>query len=416
MVNMPQLATGRVALPTFWGGGFDSPSPLARLSGRAARIDLVAATAHDQHAADDYALLAQLGIGWSREDVRWHCCEPRPGRYDFSHLEPIVDAACTRHITIIWSWMHYGCPAFVDPRDGSFPDRLAALGERHLDWLRHRGVADPIVCPINEISYYCWHVETLGNWHPFAGGTGRSLKASLIAAHQRCFELARAITPNVRILMIDPFYTAVGNVDDPDSLADAAFWRGAAWEAMDHLAAWSDLLGINFYPESQVECYRIPGASRFGRRLLPLHDPRCLSLRQALTLVHARYGPKPLVVAETSVRGQRRLPWLTDVTDAAITALATDVPLRGVCWYPILDVWDWRYLRQGRAPTQPRLSRSGLIRLDRTATDLRRRVSPTLMRAFRAQAARIDRREPSAALGAAEWAHSQPSAEGHGDR
>src|SRR5690242_4531306 len=75
MVNMPQLATGRVALPTFWGGGFDSPSPLARLSGRAARIDLVAATAHDQHAADDYALLAQLGIGWSREDVRWHCCE-----------------------------------------------------------------------------------------------------------------------------------------------------------------------------------------------------------------------------------------------------------------------------------------------------------------------------------------------------
>jgi hypothetical protein len=113
-------------------------------------------------------------------------------------------------------------------------------------------------------------------------------------------------------------------------------------------------------------------------------------MSQALALVQARYGSKPLLVAETSVPGKRRLPWLKDVTDEAINAMANDVPLLGVCWYPILDVWDWRYLRQGRAPTQPRLARSGLFRLDPMATDLRRSVSPTLRRAFRAQAARIE--------------------------
>jgi hypothetical protein len=68
--KLRQQLSGHRFMPTFWGGGFDSPSPLARLDGRLIRLDLIAATEHDRHAAEDYALLARLGLGWSREDVR----------------------------------------------------------------------------------------------------------------------------------------------------------------------------------------------------------------------------------------------------------------------------------------------------------------------------------------------------------
>ena len=65
--------------------------------------------------------------------------------------------------------------------------------------------------------------------------------------------------------MIDPFYYAVGDAQDPATLESAAFWRKASWEAMDQLAAYSDILGMNFYLESQVECYRMAGTN--GRQV-----------------------------------------------------------------------------------------------------------------------------------------------------
>jgi hypothetical protein len=393
--KMRQQLNRHPFMPTFWGGGFDSPSPMARLNGRLIRLDLIAATGHDRQAAEDYALLARLGLGWSREDVRWHLCEPQPGRYEFSHLEPAVDAAKKHNIQIVWSWMHYGCPEFSNPLDASFPDQLAALGVQHLRWLRQHGITDPIVCPINEISYYTWHVETLGNWYPFALGQGARLKANLIAGHRRCYEQSKEIVPETRILMIDPFYYAVGNARDPATEESAAFWREASWEAMDQLAAYSDILGMNFYPDSQVECYRSLGTKHDARRMLPLDDPRRVSLMQALQFYHSRYGSMPVLVAETSVRGMRRAPWITRLTDEAIEAIRRDLPLVGICWYPVLDVWDWGYLRHGRVPNRPRFSRSGLIRIDHTGNGLRRRVSATLLQVLHTQEARVHSIQPS---------------------
>ncbi|MBI3974450.1 MAG: beta-galactosidase [Chloroflexi bacterium] len=191
---MAQRTGGCPPLDSFWGGGFDSISPLARISpGRdqppqTRRADLVAATEHDRRAEHDYALLARMGIRWSREDVRWYLCEPEPGRYDFGHLEPLIAAAHGYGIRILWSWMHYGCPTFVNPLDERFPDQLAELGAHHLAWLRRHGVDDLLIAPINEISYFTWVVETLGNWYPFATGECRRLKANLAAAHRRCYD------------------------------------------------------------------------------------------------------------------------------------------------------------------------------------------------------------------------------------
>ncbi|MGH2355424.1 MAG: hypothetical protein ACRDI2_00435 [Chloroflexota bacterium] len=381
-------------LGTMWGGGFDSITPLTRLGGREQRLDLVAATEHDRRAAEDYRLLARLGLGWTREDVRWHLCEPEPGRYTFAHLEPFVRAAQAHHIRIVWSWMHYGCPGFVNPLDDRFPDQLAALGMRHLIWLREQGLAAEIVAPINELSYYTWYAASLGTWYPYAKGQDRRLKDQLIAAHRRCYERAKEVDAGTRVLLIDPFYYAIGNEADPGSLAEAAFWREAALEATDRLADRTDLVGMNFYPEGQVECFRDGRSRRYQRRALLLSDPRRLPLDGALRLYHQRLGDKPIIVTETSVRGERRGPWLRRLTDEAVWAIAAGLPLEGLCWYPVLDVPDWGYLAQpppvpDRTLREARLAHSGLIGVERTPHGLRRTFSPTMAGVVRLQEARL---------------------------
>ncbi|HZO90022.1 MAG TPA: beta-galactosidase [Chthonomonadaceae bacterium] len=377
-------------LGSFWGGGFDSISPLVHSGDQTQRIDLVVATQHDSHADLDYRLLARLGMRWTREDARWHLCEPEPGRYDFAPLEPMIEAARDQNVQIVWSWMHYGCPTFVNPLNENFPERLADFGARHLEWLQAHGIADVLVCPINEISYYTWHVSTLGSWYPFVRDEGHPLKERLMAAHRRCYERAKQILPGIQILMIDPFYYAVGSEDDPDSLEEAAFWRNAALEAADRLCDWTDILGMNFYADGQVECYWEPHTHHYDRRMLPMDDPRRISLTEALRLFRERYGQKPVLVTETSVRGDERGPWITQMTDWAVAALQEGLPLRGLCWYPVLDVPDWGTLKPGKTLEDLHISHSGLIHARRGPQGLERILETDIADILCAQEARLE--------------------------
>src|SRR5438045_249068 len=78
---------------SFWIGGFECSThrlPRRKTLGRFAgcRLDLIAATGHDQFALQDYARLQEVGIRTARDGVRWHLIEKSPFRYDFSSLVP----------------------------------------------------------------------------------------------------------------------------------------------------------------------------------------------------------------------------------------------------------------------------------------------------------------------------------------
>src|SRR5258708_5486472 len=83
---------------SFWIGGFECSThrlPRRKALGRFAgvRLDLLAATRHDQFALQDYARLQEFGIRTARDGVRWHLIEKAPYRYDFSSLVPMLRAA-----------------------------------------------------------------------------------------------------------------------------------------------------------------------------------------------------------------------------------------------------------------------------------------------------------------------------------
>src|SRR5215210_6577847 len=86
---------------SFFLGGFEcSTHRLA--SGR--RLDMIAATGHDRHAAADYARLREHGIRTARDGVRWHLVESTPGRFDFSSVLPTLRAAREAGVQVLWDF------------------------------------------------------------------------------------------------------------------------------------------------------------------------------------------------------------------------------------------------------------------------------------------------------------------------
>src|SRR3954469_11673652 len=96
---------------SFFLGGFECSSH-KRSDGR--RLDLLRTTHHDALAAQDYQQLRSCGISAVRDGLRWHLIEPAPGQYDWSSVEPMIDAARTSGMRVIWDLCHYGWPDHID--------------------------------------------------------------------------------------------------------------------------------------------------------------------------------------------------------------------------------------------------------------------------------------------------------------
>src|SRR5215472_19341085 len=102
-----EVLTRTPILKSFFGGGFEC-STHKRRSG--VRLDMIAATRHDELANFDYRRLQRQGLRVVREGVRWHLVETTPGSYDFSSVLPIVRAAQATSAQVIWDLCHFGWP------------------------------------------------------------------------------------------------------------------------------------------------------------------------------------------------------------------------------------------------------------------------------------------------------------------
>ena len=63
-------------------------------------------------------------------------------------------------------------------------------------------------------------------------------------------------------------------------------------------------------------------------------------MRDLLTEAQARYG-RPVIIAETGAEGSARASWLHYVCAEVRAARRSDVPVEGICLYPILDYPGW---------------------------------------------------------------------------
>ena len=333
--------------PTFFLSGFECSTFDWKDVGRR---DLVAETRHREHVREDYALLADLGIAVAREGVPWPLVE-RAGTYDFSSLDPMLEAMNAARVVPIWDLCHYGYPDDADPFDAGFADRFARYCRAAAEYVIPRldAPTTPFFTPVNEITFFS---QAGGQWGWIAprrtGAEGRdALRLALCRAAIAGARAVRDVRSDARLVTMDPLVNVVAPHDRPDLAAAAEHETYddtfVAWDVLGGLRhpelggslELLDIVGTNCYSFGQME-YREGGP----HAAIPPGDDRIKPLVDLLTVAWERYG-QPMIISETSGLRDGRAGWLDDVMQESLAAVHQGIDLHGVCLFPAVDMPDW---------------------------------------------------------------------------
>lgn len=330
-------------LQSFFLGGFECS---AHRRADHKRLDLLDSTGHAQWVASDYAQLRSHGIRTMRDGIRWHLIEQPGGTYDWSSFLPMLHAASDAGVQVIWDLCHYGYPDHIDIWRPEFVDRFARYAVEVTRLIRDETGQVPIFCPINEVSYWSWAGGDKAQIYPLSGHRGWELKHQLIRATIHAIELVRNIEPRTRFITAEPLINVVAHPDRPQDKDEAEAYRRAQFQTCDMLIGelwpglggrpeYLDIVGLNYYERNQwfLGDAHQPEVIHPGS---PFHRP----LRDLLAEVYLRYG-RPMLISETGAEGDSRGPWLESVCSEVSEAIASDIPVEGVCLYPVLDYHGW---------------------------------------------------------------------------
>jgi beta-glucosidase/6-phospho-beta-glucosidase/beta-galactosidase len=326
---------------TFFLGGFECSTHRLR-NGK--RLDLVHATRHDEFAVSDFKLLQRYGIHSVREGLRWHLIEAQPNHFDFSTATTIIDAARATGTQVIWDLWHYGWPDDIDIFSREFVSRFTVFAQAAAEQLSAK-FESPLICPINEISFFSWAGGDGGIFNPFARHRGNELKRQLVRASVEAINAMRQINPRVRFFHIDPMINVLAKNPTPENIAAANGYHKSQFEACDMILGREspelggredliDFVGVNYYIHNQ---WTYPGEG--GSMIVP-SDPRYRHVRDLLQETFEHYR-KPLFIAETGIEDDTRPAWLRYLCNEVFAAIANGVPVQGVCLYPILNHPGW---------------------------------------------------------------------------
>jgi len=327
---------------SFFMGGFECSTHRLR-SGR--RLDVVAATAHDRFALQDYLRLVNLGMRTARDGIRWHLIERSPGVYDFSSVQPMLAAAREAGVQVIWDVLHYGWPDDLDIFSDAFVTRFADFSRAFAELATRETSGAPWVVPVNEISFFAWAAGEIGIFNPFERHRGDELKRQLVRSTIASIRAMREVNPAIRIVHTEPMINVVPHPSRPNEAAAAEGHRQAQYAALDMIAGrlepelggqedFLDVIGVNYYVHNQ---WIFPGGH--GSMIEPSH-PRYRPVWQMLKEVYERYR-RPLFIAETGIEDEARPAWLRYVAYEARRAMREGVPIEGLCLYPIVNHPGW---------------------------------------------------------------------------
>ncbi|WP_409266275.1 b-glycosidase [Massilia sp. BHUDP2] len=331
--------------PTFFLSGFECSNFLWK---DGVRRNLVAETGHDRHAAEDYRILSSLGIAVAREGIPWPLVD-RGGAYDFSMIDPYIEAMNASKITPIWDLCHYGYPDDLDPFSNAFTERFARYCRACAEYVMPKLRGPHFFTPINEITFFSFCAGEWGWAAPYR--CSREDRARLLEALCRAaiagVKAIRDVDPQARMVHIDPLVRVVAPRDRPDQEEAARYETH-----VDSFLAWDiicgrehpefggspeilDIVGTNVYSFGQME-YRESGP----HAPLPPGDERIAPLCDMLDTVWQRYR-RPMIIGETSGLGHGRPDWLRDVMGESLAAVRRGMDLQGVCLFPAVDMPDW---------------------------------------------------------------------------
>lgn len=331
---------------SFWMAGFECTD---QLNASGDRVDLLQMTGHLDLVREDYARICSLGIRTVREGIRWSVVEYMPYHYQFRRVLEMMRAGREYGVQQIWDICHFGYPADLSPFHPHFTARFVALCEAFVVfYIENNPGEDLYVTPVNEVSFISWLGGEVGATVPYCTNNGWELKYALMRAYIAAATAMKRISSVVKIVTTEPLVNMVPVLYPTDEeLAAAAIENELQFQAVDMLCGricpelggnedLPDVLGYNYYYNNQW----IVGSYDFLGWNDPIPDPRWRLLSDMLEAAYRRYG-KPFFIAETSHPKEDRPVWLQMIASECAKLIDRDLPLLGVCIYPIIDRPDW---------------------------------------------------------------------------
>ena len=358
-----------------------SPEPtFARISAHETREQL-AETGHEARDGD-MDLLASLGVSAARYPVLWEKCAPqRDALPDFTRARARLGALRRAGIEPVVTLLHHGSgPAYTSLIDPDFPEALARYaGEvaRAFPWVRRW-------TPVNEPLTTARFSTLYGTWYPnlrddraFGHAIVHEALGILLA-----MEAIRAEVPGAQHVLTEDLQSFTPLDAEPLTLATVAHQHertflsvellmgrvvaghpmhayltetcgvaSALLERVARHAAAPDLLGWNYYPNSERVFSSVPGSVDGGISDIPrvVHAPGSISPEPLLRAAHARLGlPFGLSEVHVNANERGRVRWLAQRRDDLLRLVADGLPVRMLGAWAAFGLIDWDSLLMRR--------------------------------------------------------------------
>lgn len=331
---------------SFWMAGFECTDKLNAFGNR---VDFLNATNHLGLINEDYNNLHQFNIATVREGIRWSKAEIKPYQYNWANVAYMIEAAKRNDVQQVWDLCHFGFPDDLTPLHPMFAKRFAALCKSFMQFYRSVSSDDTlIVIPINEVSFLSWLGGEACGTSPYCRGYGWEIKYRLMKAYIEGIEAMKEEDDSVRILTSEPLVNIVPPVNATNEQKQAAALQHEyQFQVTDMLSGricselrgkpeYLDIIGLNYYYNNQW----IYNTSEFLVWKDDPPDARWKPLHTLLTEVYQRYN-KPIVITETSHPKEDRPLWINMIGEECAVALNKEIPLTGICLYPVIDRPDW---------------------------------------------------------------------------
>ncbi len=318
--------------------------------------------------AEDFALLAGLGLTHHRLSIEWARIEPEPGQRDeaaVDHYREVLEAARSAGVAPWVCLHHFTLPNWFTGSGGFLvEDNRTGPWTRHVEFVAE--TFGPLVAgwqPINEVNYYADAAYGGRGWPP--GHRDRTERAQVdeaihLANAEAAVRLRQTGAPVSSILGLSAF---VAQDDDPATIdrVDGLYER--MWEpglglfrdgllripgrtpvARDDLAGAFDLIGFSYYSSVGVRAGQLavhpPDAPRspLGYGISP--D----GLGLVLDRLHAVVPTTPLLVAEYGIGtddDEVRADYLRRGIEIVADSIARGIDVRGLFHWTAVDNYEW---------------------------------------------------------------------------
>jgi beta-glucosidase len=324
------------------------------------RRDQLELTGHRERFAEDFAILADMGITHLRYGVPFHLVARHHREFDWAWTDAALMAIREHRLEPIIDLLHFGVPdgmtGFGDPAlPATFVTYAAAFADRY-PWVRW-------YTPVNEPFITALFSARNGWWNEMAK-TNRSFVQALDNTVTCAIEGMRVIRERRSDAIFLQSDACLGyrplNPANPRSRQSAAFMQERSWLGFDltyghrvspRMRTWlrnsgmsadrlrwleshgnheNCIIGLDYY-EGNERLVAADGAVTAAERL---------GFGVLAREVHARYG-LPVMLAETNNASDRAVDWLTEVWNDSVELAEEGLPIRGFCWYSLTDQVDW---------------------------------------------------------------------------